>query len=603
MIRLAVALAAGALAIPAAAAPPEITSVRAASEKVGRYEKFELRVGLRATFTNPYDPDEVGVWAEFTAPSGKQWQIHGFYNPADYIHEWMVRFAPNETGTWRYAVKARDAEGFAEAVEGEFTAVESGHHGFLEIAPNRRYLRYSDGTSWYGVGLWYNDASATANLGAITEAGLDELKSLGVNFISLFLVPLETMGTGLGRYDQRLAARLDEIFEWCEARDIHISLNVWFHSFLSETVWGGPNTRYQHNPYRLVAAAPEFFASEEAWKYQEKLYRYIIARWGYSRALFLWFLVDEINGTDGWVHGGPETAEAWSLKVHEYFRRHDPYRRPTTGSQSGGIERWWPEGYQIFDIANREIYEAQGHPMPPGGKPNLVSENPLKFSYLNYATQVRNLWEGFRKPAMVGETGWDHTYYEPGMPGYLALYHNALWVSLANGLSMTPLWWAYQHPSAHRDPAPGPLPANARRRRQILTGIHDGVVAGHLRYFAKFVEDIDFANLEWAPAEIDAGAGDAWAMGSPEMVFGWMVNPASGVAGESFTVTGLAGGEYEVRLYRTWRGEYLEPQRLQAAGGKLTVSIPERKTTRGHADHIGADVAFKIVPARAAGSP
>ncbi len=580
MTRLAVTLfgvasTAAALAVPAAATP-EITSVKAACEKVGRYEKFELRVGLRAAFTNPFDPDQVNLWAEFTAPSGKQWQIHGFYNPSDYIHEWMIRFAPTETGTWRYAVKARDAEGFAEAVEGEFEAVASEHHGFLKIASNRRYLQYSDGTSWYGVGLWYNDASRYANLGAITEEGLDELKRRGVNFISLFMVPLETMGTGLGRYDQRLAARLDEIFEWCEARDIHISLNVWFHSYLSETVWGGPNVRYQHNPYRLVADASDFFGSEEAWRYQEKLFRYIIARWGYSRALFLWFLVDEINGTDGWVHGDPKLAEIWCEKIHEYFKRHDPYRRPTTGSQSGGIKWWWPEGYQIFDIANREIYEAQGHPIPGSGKPNLVSENPLKFSYLNYATQIQNLWRDFHKPAIVGETGWDHTYYEPGMPGYLALYHNAIWVSLVNGLSMTPLWWAY-HPY-----------------------IRDSVVSGHLLYFAEFVENIDFANQEWAPVEIDAGDCDAWAMASPKMVFGWVVNPSSGVANESFTVSGLPDGDYDVHLYRTWRGEYLDPVRVTAAGGKLTVAIPELKTTRGHALHIGNDVAFKILPA---GSP
>ena len=57
--------------------------------------------------------------------------------------------------------------------------------------------------------------------------------------------------------------------------------------------------------------------------------------------------------------------------MNDFFHAHDPYGRPTTGTQSGGIDQWWPEGYRIFDIAAREIYEAQGHPMPPGGKPDL----------------------------------------------------------------------------------------------------------------------------------------------------------------------------------------------------------------------------------------
>ena len=99
-------------------------------------------------------------------------------------------------------------------------------------------------------------------------------------------------------------------------------------------------------------------------------------------------------------------------------------------------------GYRIFDIAAREIYEAQGHPMPPGGKPDLVNANPLRYSYENYATQTRRLWRGFDKPAIIGESGWDHTYYEPGTPGYLAMHHNALWTTLVNGTCATPFWWA-----------------------------------------------------------------------------------------------------------------------------------------------------------------
>ena len=225
---------------------------------------------------------------------------------------------------------------------------------------------------------------------------------------------------------------MDELLDWCEERDMHISLNLWFHNYLSKTIWQMPWSKA--NPYRLVAAMKDFYGSQEAWEYQEKLYRYIIARWGYSRALFLWFIVDEINGTDGWYHDRP-AAEKWSQKVHAYLKQNDPYGRPTTGTQSGGLKQWWPEGYEIFDIAAREIYEAQKHPMPKGGKLGPDDPNPLQYSYRNYETQAKALWDGFAKPAIVGECGWDHnSYYEPGMPGYLAMYHNALWVGLANGL-------------------------------------------------------------------------------------------------------------------------------------------------------------------------
>ncbi len=572
----------------AAAKPPAILSVRAdtgwpgrrTAAQVGLYEKFELRIDLDATYTNPFDPQQIDLSAEFIAPSGKKWNVWGFYNPSSWTSLWMVRFSPTEKGAWRYVVTVTDSEGTAKSREGGFTAVDSPHHGFVKIAPNQRYLRYDDGTSYYGVGLWYNDSYEQFNNGEITEAGLDDLKKRGANFISFFPTPLETMGSGLGRYDENRCGRMDQLFEWCEQRDIHISWNIWFHSYISMAVWGGGNARYRNNPYSLVSSAKDFFGNEEAWKYQEKLYRYIIARWGYSRALFLWFVVDEINGTEGWTEGDHGVAEDWCRKVDAFFNEHDPYGRPTTGTQSGGIGQWWPEGYKIFDIAAREIYEAQGHPMPKSGKPAVSvagklgpnDENPLQFSYRNYATQTQALWNGFGKPAIIGECGWDHTYYEPGMPGYLAMYHNALWVSLANGLCATPFWWA------HSD------------------WLNDSVVTNQMLYFSHFVSDIDFANLDLAPAEITAGDCDAWAMKSDRLIFGWVVNPRTSVASESFTLSGLRDGPYEVRLYRTWRGRYLEAQTIEARNSKLTCTIPELKTTGGHAQHIGNDVAFKIVP-------
>jgi hypothetical protein len=561
-----------AFAAEAEAQPPSIVSVRPNSNKIGLYEKFELYIDIRADYTNPFNPDEIDITAEFTSPSGRKQRIWGFYNPSSWSRLWMVRFSPTEKGNWKYEVSVQDSQGKAKSPIGVFTAVDSPHHGFVTIAPNNRYLKYSDGTSFYGVGLWYNDSYEQFNEGRISEDGLDNLKSRGVNFISFFPTPLETMGSGLGRYDQNRCGRLDQLFAWCEQRDIHISWNIWFHSYLSMAVWGGGNARYRNNPYSLITPAENFFASEDAWQYQQRLYRYIIARWGYSRALFLWFTIDEINGTEGWTKGGTEVAEQWCRKMDRYFNENDPYRRPTTGTQSGGIRQWWPGGYEIFDIAAREIYEAQGHPMPKSGKLGPEDQSPMQTSYNNYAIQIQNLWKGFEKPALIGECGWDHTYYEPGMPGYLAMYHNAIWVSLANGSCTTPFWWSYSN------------------------FINDSVVTNQILNFSSFVSDIDFADLEFEHAEISSPDCDAWAMKSDKIIFGWLVNPRTSVANDTFTISGLPDGDYELRLYRTWRGRYMDTKTLKSQNGKITYTIPELKTTRGHALHIGNDVAFKIRP-------
>jgi hypothetical protein len=125
--------------------------------------------------------------------------------------------------------------------------------------------------------------------------------------------------------------------------------------------------------------------------------------------------------------------------------------------------------------------------------------------------------------------------------------------------------------------------------------VNDSVVTSQLSAFARFVEDIDFAGAEWRPLDVAVSAGHAWAMRSNDLLYGWVVNPSSGVAKESFTIVGLDDGTYEVRLYRTWAGRFLEPISLATSDGKLTVEIPELLSQDGHANNIGDDVAFKIV--------
>jgi uncharacterized protein DUF5060 len=555
--------------IPLYAASPQLNSIASSSAEIGLYEKFELSLNIDASYSNPFNPEEINITTRFTSPSGKEWDIWGFYNPDRWSRLWMVRFSPDEVGTWTYRVQVTDNKGTAVSEEGTFQAVDSPYPGRISIAPNNRYLQHSDGSSFYGVGMWYNDSYEKFNEGRITEQGLDELKKNGANFISFFPTPLETMSTGVGRYDQNRSGRLDQLFEWCEKRDINISWNIWFHSYISETVWGGGNARYRHNPYSLVCEAVDFFTDPDSWSYQEKLYRYMIARWGYSRSLFLWFVVDEIDGTEGWVHGDTTAAAAWSKKVHDYFKENDPYARPTTGTRCGHYRSYWPDGYRIFDIAAREVYEAQAWPIPEEGRVSCEQESPLRYSYSNYAGEIRKMWSSFDKPLMIGECGWDHTYYEPGMPGYLATYHNALWASLAAGLCATPFWWSFSD------------------------FINDNVVTRQMLHFREFVSELDFTAEQFSPAEITADTDcDAWAMKSDRVVFGWVVNAKESVANTIFKVSGVSAGEYEVDIYHTWSGRFLGKHIVNCQEGILKDRIPELRIERGHARHIGNDVAF-----------
>lgn len=553
---------------------PAIISIRQNADSVGLYDKLEISLNIKADFINPFNPDEIDITTQFISPTGKKWQIHGFYNYA-MGSMWKVRFAPEEKGKWNYTITIRDKSGQVSSESKSFMVIPSSFHGPLQVAPNNRYLEFRDGTPFYGVGLWYNDGYTGYNSGRVKEEDLDNLKKLGVNFISTFITPLETLGSGLGRYDQNLCGRLDELLDLLEKRDMQLSLNLWFHSYLSETVWGGGNIRWETNPYQQITAAKDFFSSKAAWELQEKLYRYMIARFGYSRSLGIWFIVDEVNGTDGWVKGDSTGASLWGKKVHEYFKKNDPYNRLTTGTRSGGIKEFWHEGYQTFDLAAREIYERQGYAVNNTSTMDSATAHPLTQSYTNYATEVSRLWNGYNKPAILGETGWDHTFYEPSMPGYLAQYHNTLWVCLATGTAMSPFWWAYS---------------------DLL---NDNIITAQVTSLRRFTDQISFSKLSGiTPATINISKGDAYAIKSNELVFGWVVNPNTDVAGGKITINGLKNGKYKAKIFHTWRGRFINEEEITIKNGVAEFFVPRLRGFDSHANYIGQDIAFLLEPAK-----
>ena len=547
---------------------PEIKQLSHWPDTLGLYEKFEVSFNINNgnAYINPFDPDEVDITAVFTSPSGQKWTLPGFYNYSRRTL-WKVRFSPDETGVWTYIINVKDKGGKTSSKPVSFFAIKSARKGHLRVADNKRYLVHRDNSNFYGVGLWYLDAYSGFNQGSVKPEVLDKLKSLGANFISTFITPLETPGSGLGRYDQNICGRLDELLQMLEDRDMLLSLNLWFHSYLaSNASWG-------NNPYQQITEAKDFFKSDVAWKYQEKLYRYFIARWGYSRSLAIWFVVDEINDTDGWWTRDYASAAAWGKKVHDYFKMHDPWNRPTTGTRAGALSEYWDDGYKIFDIAAREIYESQEWPNNRTSTIDSAAVHPLTSSYRNYATENQKLWKLYGKPVINGETGWDHTFYEPSMPGYLTMYHNAMWATMATGSAMTPFWWSYSD----------------------YLFLNDNIINSRMTCIRNFTDKIPFSKLtDIAPAEIKCLKGDAYAMKSNEFIFGWVVNSVVDVAGEKITISSLKKGKYNLKIYHTWRGKFLTDTEVTCTDGTITFGPPYMRMggLGEHANYIGQDMAF-----------
>ena len=523
------------LAAPGLWAAPVIDSVQASATQVGRYEKLELTVGLTAAFTNAYDPDQVDLWGEFTAPvtnspwhfwhpsaPPKVWRVNGFFDGA----QWQIRFAPNQTGRWSFVVQARDAGGLARSAAGHFACVPSTNHGWVRVAPNHRYLARDDGTSFYGVGACYPWGNTTA--------GLDRMQALGFNLYVYWNGTYDrdggnnliaSLASGVDHYDQGKCRRIDNLITDSEARGLGMILVIWPHDYLCENLGGWP-ARWSQNPYHTITTSGAFYGDTNAWAEQEKLYRYIIARWGYSPALAAWQTIDEISGTSGW-RADQTAANAWAGKIAEYFQTNDPFAHPTTASHGD----FWDHGDRVNNLSNTEIYG--------------------NYSVTNIAGTAQKLWNNYEKPCLMGEMGLDRN---------ARLAHRKIWTGVASGLAVTPLLWSFTQ------------------------GWTTNVSAQYAA-FNQFIAGVDFARLtSLAQATVEVPGAQAYGITSDQLTFGWVTG---NFAGQNLKVSGLPNGTCRLEWWDCQTGGVLATSPATVTDGTLTAAIVP--TTR-------EDLAFKIIP-------
>jgi hypothetical protein len=70
------------------------------------------------------------------------------------------------------------------------------------------------------------------------------------------------------------------------------------------------------------------------------------------------------------------------------------------------------------------------------------------------------------------------------------------------------------------------------------------------------------------------------------------------VAGDAISLSSIKNGRYKLRLYHTWRGEFLQEKEIEVSEERLTINLPYLHTTGSHANYAGPDMAFilEVIP-------
>lgn len=538
----------------------DITGTFPSDGQVKRYEKFMIGINFQnALYENPYDPEDIDFYGNFVSPRGDTTRINGFYNGSEGWDMWMLRFAPFETGEWQYQLFVNDVRGSGESVKRNITVKESDHSGPLTVSPeNSNYLMHHDSTSFFGNAVYYP--------WNVTTSGLDKLKESGGNLFGYWNSTydnagngggsylLESMDSGLGRYDQRMAGRLDQILEWAEERDLKMMYAIWAHDWLRirGQPWNVEHSHWYENPYSEYFDPVEFYTDPEARAQQKKQYRYIIARWGYSRALGIWELVNEMHGTTGFARDAQAGID-WTTWMHNYFKENDPYNRPTT-VEFGDAGIYTRDDLEV-DMPNLHYYEDH-YPR--------VYEDDVRDGLHHLINVSRELKAAGDKPATLGEAGYYRVRAEAATHDYTQNIHNAYWSNVAIGMATTPFWWEFNQNRIFTN-----------ERMAIFGNIQD------------FVSDIDFAHTKFEPSEISFEGSKALGLAADSIGLGWLWHNDLTLSEKQLRIEGLSNSTYEVEWYDTWAGETISTHTRVSAEGVMPDRLPSMYEDQ-------QDIAFKF---------
>ena len=273
-------------------------------------------------------------------------------------YHWHFRFAPDETGEWVYKINVSTPlwnTPFTTYVFGPFrfncTSPLPDNHGFIRVGANKQYLQFDDGTPFFGIGenimgdhsFWWGHSGWPTNcdnhfyrlvfenykktLKEMHDAGANLLRSvfwrntfafdrnnLGVydqfyNPLPVCYSPAYTCSLYTAEYGnmQFQIRMLDSIVDYARKENIYLifmpqsgnpkasgqSLN-----------WGDDaNIKYLLSKHRYIkpdSIGLHYYSDKTIRYYDKRMYKYLLARWGYSVNLAMIQPIGEADGIYGY---------------------------------------------------------------------------------------------------------------------------------------------------------------------------------------------------------------------------------------------------------------------------------------------------------------
>lgn len=373
------------------------------------YERVTAAFRLTSGYDNPYDPEKVRVDALIDGPDGAH-VFPCFYRvPVDTVNwreqpagaRWHLRYAFRQEGQYHVRFRVTD-QTTQESSSYEITVAGRQGAGFIRMERNNwpDWTR-DDGSRLTPTGC--NAAWSSGDLIGDYRRWIDAFAAHDIHVMRIWLVGFARQELewsqelwspwnetyGLGRYNQKTAAWLDDIVDYAAMRGVYLQLVLEQHGEWSTEV----NSNWEFNPYNrahggFLFTPSEFFTSSRAIRLTHARYRYLVARWAYSPAVAAWELFNEVDNTDAYrVRGLNDEIVSWHRDAAKVFKSLDlAPRLITTSANSMEMLLALDRKALELDLLNFHAYDNR-----PGRAIEVMADNWVL--------------AGGKKPLLCGEFG------------------------------------------------------------------------------------------------------------------------------------------------------------------------------------------------------
>lgn len=331
--------------------------------------RFEFTVPPAPSIANPFARE---LWAVVVTPAGRTLLLPAFYVGQQV---YAVHARPDEVGTYRLgqilessrgrapapiAIAPRSASIFENRTRLRLppVGIDPRRSGGFARADGRAFVPFGANVAWThasDVAGYYR-----ATLAAFARAHLNWMRVWMAHWGRTnldWIRPEDGAPVPPGGISPLVAARWDELLVAAEEQGVYLQIALQHHGQFSTTVnpnWAD-NPWNAANPGGFLKSPSDFFTDPTARLLTALKYRYIVARWSWSPAVFAWELFNEVHWVDALKLDRNEAAVAqWHDDMAKFIRSVDLYAHPVTTS----TENLRSPIYASMDFLQPHLYSA-----------------------------------------------------------------------------------------------------------------------------------------------------------------------------------------------------------------------------------------------------